>query len=182
MKKILLIIFIASMFIGCGGGAGDTTSSKSTTREKPKEETNTQLTGNSFDMWDYIIPTTNKSLSISSNSEDEAYHATFRSIEENNLVEEIPQYTTDERIVYDKGNNKITVIFYKNDKIIQSYDINRVIRLKEQTIAHSACFLVDHFNTFEVPSNGKTFNDVIEIACGSHSGYYAKGKGEIYKE
>jgi len=180
MKKFLLLFLISFILIGCGGGSSDSTT-KTTTSSKNSSAGS--ISGSSFDTWSYIIPnkTSPESTSISSRSIDgTTYNATFRSIKENNIIEEIPENTDDERIIYEKNNQTIKVKFYKNDKITYQYNMKRYITIGEQTISQSSCMLVNHFDTKSFQS--KTYKDVIEIDCGQHKGYYAKGKGQVYQE
>ena len=182
MKKILTLLILSFILIGCGGG-GETSSSSSSSRDVSENFTDDTISSSTYDTWNYIIPerTSPNSSSISSRSlNGTTYQATFRSIEENNIVEEIPENTTDERVIYEKNNNTISVRFYKNDRVTYSYDMHRFVKIGEQTISNSSCMLVNHFASKSF--NNQTYNDVIEIDCGQQKGYYAKGKGQIYQE
>ena len=184
MKRFVFLFLIPFIFIGCGGG-GSSSDSGSTIYTDNSSEENTpsqNISSNSFDTWEYIVP--NNSLSskaISSKSIDgTSYQATYRSIEPNTIVEEIPQNTTDERVLYEKRDKDIEIKFIKNDIKTYSYAIKRYVSLGEQTIDNSSCMLVNHFNSKNI--NGTDYSDVIEIDCGKHKGFYAKGIGEIYQE
>jgi len=174
MKIILALFMIPLILIGCGGGGGGESSSGFS--GFPSEV----FSGTSYDTWDYIVPQTsqNTTQSISAeNVEGYSYDATFKTIEENSVVEEQPSDATNEKIRYVKKDNKINITFYKDDKAVYQYDMKRYVKIGEQTISDSSCMLVKHYEFY--PTDNPKYNDVIEIDCGPHKGYYAKGKGQI---
>jgi len=186
MKNFFLLFITTIFLIGCGGGGGggDTSTSTSTTTSDVNIPTESYA-GTSFDTWDYIVPNTSTvtTKSISSNSIDgTSYTATFKSIEENSMVEEIPDNTTDERVIYQKENDSISVTFYKNDTKVYDYDMKRYVKVGEPTIENSSCMLVNYLTKYTPPNSSQTYSDVIEIDCGKHKGFYARGEGQIYQE
>ncbi len=176
MRKLIFLFITLFALVGCGGGATEDDSTFD--GNFPSEN----FTGTSYDMWNYIVPdtTTPENTSVSSRGLDTTYNANFRAID-NNTVVEIPVETTDEKVEYKQLDDKISITFKKNDIPTFSYDIKKSVKLQEQTtVKESACMLVNHFETKTV--NGVAYYDVIEIDCGQHKGFYAKGKGEIAQE
>jgi len=182
MKRILLFVTILFFLSACGGGGGSESGSKSTpssTSNKQKTTTYTNSNATTYNLWSYIIPT---SLNVNSfsNRSLESYSAKFREIDRSTIVEK-PKNLADEKIEYQKDANKISVTFYKNDKQVYRYYLKKEVKIGERTtLEDSSCVLVNHFNDLMI--NNKHFKDVIEIDCGQHKGYYAKGFGEIAKE
>jgi len=180
MRNFILLFILTLTLIGCGGGGGGDSTSSTTSSTIPKES----YSGISYDTWEYIVPNTSsmttKSLS-SYNADGTSYNATFRTIEEDSQVEEIPNNgTSDERVVYTKNDTTIKVTFYKNDNIVYSYEMKRSVKMGEPTIDNSSCMLTNHYDSISL--SGSNYQDVIQIACGGHKGYYAKGKGQVYQE
>jgi len=177
MKRFFYILIILFAFVGCGGGGSSTDSGSTFDGNFPSEN----FSGTSYKMWDYVLPdTTPGSNSVSSRKLGTTYHANFRALDTNTVVE-TPEGTTDEKIEYKQSDDKITVTFKKNNRPTFSYEIKKSVQLQEQTtVQESACMLVNHFTSKIV--NGTKYDDVIEIDCGKHKGFYAKGKGEIAQE
>jgi hypothetical protein len=178
MKRFIflfLIPLIPFFLINCGGGSS---TENSFDKNLPTMSSNRV----SYDIWDYIVPSgfiSGKSTS-SQSLDGTTYRATYRIIGPNNIVEEIPENATDEKVVYEENNNTILVKFYKNNNLTYSYNINRSVKVGKQIVANSSCMLANHYDYKYI--NGTKYIDVIEIACGKHKGYYSKRYGEIYQE
>ena len=163
MKQLLLII-LSFLLISCGGGGGGSSSDSGSSFSGVPTENFSEV---AYSMWDYIIndSSTNSSLSGAS--------STFTKIDDTTYEEEL-NGISNEKIRYKKNSSSIHVTFYKNSNETLSYDIKNYVHIGEQTtVSKSACMLVDHYFYY----NG--YYDVIEIDCGKHKGFYAKGKGQI---
>ena len=175
MKRVIVYIFFMIFFIGCGCGGGG---GNSTSLNFPSDN----VGGTSYNSWDYITPNTNpNSTSIESRDiQGDSYSATFRSISPNTKVE-TPANSNGESVEYQNLSDAINITFKKDNNIVYSYKMKKNIRIGDTTtVEDSSCQLVNHFDTYSVGQT--TYQDVIEIDCGKHRGFYAKGKGEIFKD
>ena len=165
IKSIALTTITALFLVGCGGGG---------------EESSTPTTTNvgTYNLWEYMTPSSSdtNTFTLSSNSVDTTYTATY--IVKSNRVEEVANYAPDERTIYEKGANTITVKFEKGGKANGTYALKLTANINDiVTTRSSTCKLTKHLPSFSIAD--KTFQDVIEITCGSTPGYYQKGVGEI---
>jgi len=93
-------------------------------------------------------------------------------------VTEVDDNAPDEKTIYEKKTDRITVSFQKNGQANGSYDMKRYAKINDiVTIKDSDCRLVAHHDLINL--GGKSYEDVIEIDCGNHPGYYQKYAGEI---
>ncbi len=184
MQKILFYIFII-IFTGCGGGGGGDSSqsasndTSSTAQNFPKDKI---VKTTSYETWDYITPNISlQNNSIKSRSMDGTeYSATFRNISNSKKIE-TPITISGESVEYQKLTNSIKITFKKDDKELYSYKMKKTLHIGEiTTIDDSSCELVNHYDSYRV--GVKYYQDVIEIDCGKHRGFYAKNIGEIFKD
>ena len=108
------------------------------------------------------------------------YSATYRAIDGDTIIE-TPSNTSEEKIKYEKLANYIKVTLIKNGQNLYSYNLKKTVKIGESiTQPESSCLFVNSFS--QITLNGKKYNDVIEIDCGKHKAYYAKGEGLVDKE
>ncbi len=176
MKHTILAIIISLLFVGCGGGGGGSDSSRSSKSSIPSDS----FDSNSYQTALYMLPSIS-SDSISSRSiQTTSYSADYRALDSDTIIE-IPQNTPDEKVVYKKTANYINVTLYKDQKPKYSYYLKKTIHLGESiTQPESSCLFVNTFS--KITLNNTTYKNVIEIDCGKHKAYYAKGEGLVAKE
>ena len=168
IKSIALVTLTTLLLTGCGGG------SESSEGDKTPGVTN----NGKYNLWEYMTPSysNTNTFTLSNNSIDSTYKSTYSVT--SNRVTEVADYAKDETTIYEKGSNSITVRFEKGGKANGTYALKLTANVNDiVTIRNSTCKLTNHFETFTLA--GKTFNDVIEITCGSVPGYYKKGVGEV---
>ncbi len=169
IKNIAIATVATLIFIGCGGG-GDSTSGGGTL--------GSQTITKAYNLWDYMVPNSSKTnrFTLSSINGKSNYNTTYTVSK--NRVEEVADYASDEKTIYEKKANKIVVNFTKAGQpngtynLLLSADIGDIVTERKST-----CRLTKHLEIFEL--EGKSFQDVIEITCGNIPGYYQKGIGEI---
>lgn len=169
IKSIALATITTLFLVGCGGGGGDDDGGGlSPVVSNPGK----------YNLWEYMTPSTSNTntFTLSSNSIDSTYTSTYTV--KSNRVEEVADYAQDEKTIYEKGADEIIVRFEKSGKSNGTYtlkltaDINDIVTQRK-----SECKLTRHLDSFKIAE--KTFQDVLEITCGTTPGYYQKGVGEI---
>ena len=168
IKNIALTTITTLFLVGCGGG-GDTGSGGSS-----------PVVSNlgKYNLWEYVTPSTSNTntFTLSSNSVESTYTSTYNV--KSNRVEEIADYAKDETTIYEKGADSILVKFEKAGKSNGTYTLKLTANINDiVTQRKSECRLTRHLDSFKIAE--KTFQDVIEITCGTIPGYYQKGVGEI---
>ncbi len=165
IKSIALTTITALFLIGCGGGGDDTT-------------TSTPVATGEYNLWEYMTPSTSdtNTFTLSSNNVNTTYNTAYSVTR--SRVEEVADYAQDEKTIYEKDADSIIVTFEKAGKPNGTYALKLTANINDiVTTRTSTCKLTNHLNSFSIAD--KTFQDVIEITCGTTPGYYQKGVGEI---
>jgi len=171
IKNIALTTIALVLLAGCGGGGETSTSDKPITQTRIDKK---------YNLWSYMVPTSNSTHTFihTQNGETSSYKTSYTV--KGTRVEEVADYAKEEKTIYEKINDEITVKFEKENKangmykLFMTADVGDVV-----TLRNSSCTLTKHFDTFHVPNSDKSFADVIEITCNKIPGYYQKGVGEI---
>ncbi len=178
-KKTLIFLTILITLLGCGG----TTGSDIQTKTNNSNNNNKTIYTNSgeYALWDYLVPqqsSTNNYIKTTGNTMQK-YQTRY--IKENNTVTESSSDVPNEKTIYTKNSNNITVSFFKDSQPNGHYELHTLVDIGDMvTIKASNCILKRHYDSFSF--EGKTFEDVIAIECGNTPGYYQKGIGEIGQE
>ena len=174
------LILVSLLFTGCGG-AGDSGNSKKETADESKKSTlpaGVGKTDGDYNLWDYMIPkkaTTNNFIETKGDKTT-GYKTTY-SVERNSVTE-VSDYAKNEKTIYTKKRDRITVSFTKDNTPNGAYDLDLTADIGDiVTVLESTCKFIKHYPTKDI--NGKEFKDVIEIKCDEKPGYYQKNVGEI---
>lgn len=167
IKNIAMTTLTALLLVGCGGGASESSPS-------PVSQSVTKA----YNLWDYMVPKSNTENTYThiQGSETSTYNTTL--LVSTNRVEEVVDYAQNEKTIYVKNSDTITVNFEKDGKPNGTYnlllraDIGDVVTKRSST-----CKLTKHYDSFTI--NAKNFEDVLEITCGTIPGYFQKGIGEV---
>jgi len=181
MKKITVLILLSLLILtGCGGGGEES----STNSKNPQTNTSSAIdndvgkTDGKYNLWEYMTPakdTTNNFIETKGDTTS-TYKTTY-SISPT-TVTETSDYAPNERTIYTKKSDRITVSFEKDGTPNGSYDLDLTASPNDiVTIKESTCILTNHYDTVKI--GDKSFTDVIEIKCNDKPGYYQKGVGEI---
>ena len=165
IQKLILTSLTAFLFIGCGGTTGG-------------DDKKPVVVQGKYNLWEYMTPNTSNTntFNLSSNSVDSKYTTTYK-VERNRVVE-VADYAQGEETIYEKFTDKIIIKFKKGGKPNGFYEIKLTANINDViTKRSSSCRLSKHHDNFTIA--GKSFQDVIEITCGSTPGFYQKGVGEI---
>lgn len=189
MKRDISIALLAlALLTGCGGG-GDKADDKDTidTPDNPSITTSISDKGKTdgkYNLWDYMTPQNNGTNNFIETKGDKTneYKTTY-SISKNKVTE-VSDYAQNEKTIYKKKKDRVTVEFLKDEKFNGSYEFNGSYDLHltadidgDVTILTSTCKLTNHFNSKII--NDTKFLDIIEIRCNNKPGYYQKNIGEI---
>lgn len=179
-KNIPALLLSSLLIIGCGGGGDEGT----TTDTTDKSSSNTQLplgvgkTTGEYKLWNYIAPandTTNNFVEMDGDT-TKSYKTSY-SISPSSVTE-TSDYASNEKTIYTKKADRITVSFTKDNTPNGSYDLDLTADIDDiVTVMDSTCKLMKHYDTINI--NDKAFTDVIEIQCNDKPGYYQNGVGEI---
>lgn len=174
MKKNITVLLLAlSLLAGCGGG-GD----KSTPAGDGGSNIKIGKTDGKYNLWEYMVPSADRTNNFIETKDDKTskYKTTYTTT--GDKVTEISDYAQNEKTIYTKRNDRVTISFEKDGASNGSYDLHLTAEKNgDITILTSTCKLSDHFDNKVI--NSKTFLDVIEIICNGKPGYYQKGVGEI---
>jgi major membrane immunogen (membrane-anchored lipoprotein) len=183
MKRNISVALLAlALLTGCGGSKTDDNDgiSNKTIDDPmlPTSITNAGKTDGTYNLWNYMTPKTSTTNSFIETKGDKTNeYTTTYSISEKKVTE-TSDYAQDEKTVYKKKEDRVTVEFLKNDKFNGSYDLHLTADIDgDVTILTSTCKLTEHFDKKTI--SNKDFLDVIEIKCNDKPGYYEKGTGEI---
>ncbi len=176
MKLFIQIVPLSLLLFfntGCGGTAG---------------ESRTETTQNiqSYDkgaiaLWDYLVPETDTTNSYIKTSGDQIEKYRTHYTREADTVTEISEFSKNEKTIYTKTKNNITILFYTDNvengrlELKPTVDIGDIVTIKK-----SDCTLVKKWDNFRFEE--QSFDDVIEIQCGNTPGYYQRGTGEILQK
>ncbi len=163
-KRIMLTTITTLFLVGCGTGGTQTSHTKTGTGQ--------------YNLWEYMTPSNSNTntFKLSSSSVNSTYKSTYSVT--TNRVTEVADYAKDEKTIYEKDSDKIIVRFEKGGKANGTYALKLTANINDiVTVRNSSCKLTHHYPTFSIA--GKSFDDVIEITCGTTPGYYQKGIGEI---
>jgi hypothetical protein len=169
IKNLAFTTTITLFLIGCGGGTTETTNS----------QLGSQSLNKAYNLWEYMVPNSNhtNTFTRSNNNQISSYKTSY-SVLNSSHVEERADYAPNETTIYEKSNNKITIRFQKDGKANGMYELQLGADIGDTvTIRNSTCKLTKHYDNFSIA--GKSFQDVIEITCGTTPGYYQKGVGEV---
>ena len=183
-KSIPSLLLALTLITGCGGGGGAEGSGDT----KPKSDPSSPTTSSNqpgkgkidgeYKLWEYLTPktaTTNNFIETNGDNTD-SYKTTY-SISTSSVTE-ISDYAQNEKTIYTKKADRITVSFTKDGTANGSYDLDLTAdKGDDVTVLTSQCILTEHHDTIKI--NDKSFTDVIEIKCNDKPGYYQKGVGEI---
>ncbi len=173
MKQILLSIIISIFILGCGGGG-------SKDGEGSFSIPGDSYGPTSYSTTSYMLPSLSGNSIQSRSIQTTSYNATYRSINSNTVIE-TPNNTNNEKVRYEKKPDYIKVTLIKNGQDLYSYNLKKTVRIGESiTSPESSCIFVNSFSQKYI--NNNLYNDVIEVDCGKHKAYYAKGEGLVYKE
>ena len=185
MKRDISIALLAlALLTGCGGG-GDKTDGKDIINPSPKDNPTTTTSisdkgkiDGEYNLWDYMTPQNNRINSFVETKGDKTneYKTTY-SINKNEVTE-VSDYAQNEKTVYKKKKDRVTVEFLKDGEFNGSYDLHLTADIDgDVTILTSTCKLTNHFDSKII--NDTKFLDIIEIRCNNKPGYYQKNIGEI---
>jgi hypothetical protein len=180
-KSIPSLLLALTLITGCGGG-GDTGSGDDSSKPTSSPTSNVQLgkgkTDGQYKLWEYITPkkdTTNSFIETTGDT-TQSYKTTYAI--STSSVTETADYATNEKTIYTKKADRITVSFTKDGTPNGSYDLDLTADINDiVTVKDSTCKLIEHYESVKI--NDKTFSDVIEIKCNDKPGYYQKGVGEV---
>jgi hypothetical protein len=180
MKKMIALILLSLLILtGCGGG-----SEGSGSTDNPRNNTNSAVssdvgkTDGKYNLWEYMTPTKNTTNSfVETKGETTSTYKTTYSISPT-TVTETSDYAQNEKTIYTKKSDRVTVSFEKDGTPNGSYDLDLTANIGDMvTIKESTCILANHYDKVKI--SDKYFTDVIEIKCSDKPGYYQKGVGEI---
>jgi len=177
INTLLTAILASILFLtsGCGTTGGDDNNIKAAS-ERSKNYNN-----GSIALWDYLVPagdTTNNYIKTTGET-TKKYRTRFT--READKVTEVSDLSKNEKTIYMKNANDITVLFYTDGaengrlELKPTVDIGDIVTIKK-----SDCKLVKLWDVFHY--GDKDFNDVIEIKCGNTPGYYQRNVGEILQQ
>lgn len=169
IKHIAFASSIAILLLGCGGGSSTTDTGG---------KIGAQSHNKAYDLWAYMVPSSSQTNTFThiSNGKTSTYTTTY-SVSQNR-VEERDDYAQNEKTIYERFSDKITVKFEKDGKPNGMYDLALGADIGDiVTIRNSTCSLSKHYDDFSIAD--KSFQDVIEITCNNIPGYYQKGVGEV---
>lgn len=180
MKKVIALILLSLLILtGCGGGSEGSGNSK-----EPQNNTNSAVnsdvgkTDGKYNLWEYMTPakdTTNNFIETKGETTS-TYKTTYSTSP--TIVTETSDYAQNEKTIYTKKSDRITVSFEKDGTPNGSYDLDLTANITDiVTIKESTCILTNHYDKVKI--GDKSFTDVIEIKCNDKPGYYQKGIGEI---
>ncbi len=176
LKYFIIIASTLLLFTGCGGGGSEGDSGK-VPNDHGSSDSGTPPQG-AYSLWDYLTPSTSKSRSFTYNAPSGTQTYSTHFTVSGDMVTEVDDNAPQEKTVYQKRSDRITVSFQKNGQANGSYDMKRYAKIDDiVTIKDSNCRLVAHHDLISL--GGKRYEDVIEIDCGNHPGYYQKYAGEI---
>ena len=175
IKQILLSMSLSLLILGCGGGGGS--EGGETSASIPSDS----YGPNSYSTTSYMIPSISTDSINTRSIHTTSYNATYRSLDTDTVIE-TPQNSNGESIKYKKIPNYIKVTLRDaNGQDLYSYKLKQTIRLGESiTSPESSCIFVNSFSQKYL--NNTSYKNVIEVDCGQHKAYYAKGEGLVYKE
>ena len=178
-KNITVLLLAFTLISGCGGGDTSTGDSpKGGGDNHSNLEQGKGRTDGKYKLWDYIVPKTDTTNNFieTKGGETNSYKTTYSIA--SSTVTEISDYAKDEKTIYTKKADRITVSFTKDDTPNGSYDLHLTANLKDSvTIKEATCKLIEHHASIKI--NEKTFTDVIEIQCSDKPGYYQRDVGEV---
>ncbi len=185
-RDITLALFLSlALLTGCGGDKPTESEDKITTPSNTqKDKTITSSirdvgkTDGKYNLWDYMTPQSSRTNSFVETKGDvtNEYETTY--LIDKDKVTEVSDYAQNEKTIYKKKTDRVTIEFKKDDEFNGSYDLHLTADIDgDVTILTSTCKLTEHFQSKTI--NKKEFLDVIEIRCNNKPGYYQKGIGEI---
>ena len=176
IKNITLGIFASLLIVGCGaGGETKSSSGSSTSRQQSYAD-------GKYKLWEYLVPSksSTNTFALKTNKNTTSTYKTAYKVNRSEVTE-TSDYAANETTIYTKKENKITVSFQKKSRQNGTYDLKLSADIGDRvTIRPSSCSLKAHYVSKEIAGN--TFQDVIEIQCDGHPGYYQKGTGEVGQE
>ena len=173
IKNITYAALLSLLLVGCGTGV-----SSDNEREGANDPYNENIVVKKYNLWEYMTPNkaNTNTFTLSSNSMSTTYTTNYKVTK--SRVEEVADYAKDEKTIYIRGKNKITVKFEKGGRANGTYDLALTADVGDTvTKRNSTCKFTRYLETFSI--SNKNFKDVIEITCGDVPGYYEKGTGEI---
>ncbi len=178
IKSIPSLLLVLTLITGCGGGSSDEQPTPKQTPTTSSNQLGIGKTDGKYKLWEYVTPktdTTNNFIDTTGDKTD-SYKTTY-SISTSSVTE-TSDYAKNEKTIYTKKADRITVTFTKDGTPNGSYDLDLTADINDDvTVLASQCILTKHFDSIKI--NDKSFSDVIEIKCSDKPGYYQKGIGEI---
>jgi hypothetical protein len=168
------------LITGCGGG-GESGNTVTDAKQSPTSSSNqigVGKTDGKYKLWEYVTPKTDATNNFIETTGDttNSYKTTY-SISTSSVTE-TSDYAQNEKTIYTKKRDRITVSFTKDGTPNGSYDLDLTADIGDDvTVLASQCILTKHFDSIKI--NDKSFSDVIEIKCNDKPGYYQKGVGEV---
>ena len=177
MKRfsIFLSLFLSMLLLGgCGGTTGGSQGGGDYERSQ-------NYNNGAIALWDYLVPASDTTNSyIKTNGTTSQTYRT-RYTREANRVTEVSNLSENEKTIYTKNANDITISFYTDGAENGRLELKPTVDIGERvTIKKSDCRLAKVWDTFHYQN--RDFKDVIEIRCGNTPGYYQRGVGEIAQE
>ena len=180
-KNIFLTTLLTSVVIFTTGCGSTSTESNNDIKSSITSERSKTYNDGSITLWNYLVPANDTTNNYIKTTGTTSKTYTTRFITETNKVTEISDLSENEKTIYIKNTNDITVLFYTDGaengrlELKPTVDIGDIVTIKK-----SDCTLVKYWDVFHYGE--KNFNDVIEIKCGDTPGYYQKDVGEILQK
>ena len=183
MKTVLFLIFLSLAFYGCGGSSSSVASNAYKEKEKLSSFKRPYIAppvGSSYTLSNYLVPQSSSSVTISKEdmqgtilqTQELVYAARGSEV----LVRGAVDSKGDVGYLLEDNNSTLVITLY-HDKKKDSYKLYNFVNLHDRvTRDESGCYL----NAAHASFGG--FEDVLEIACPTGVGYYAKDHGLVIQK
>ena len=177
MKRLLVISFLAYIFIGCGSSSvssGDVENSNI----KTDNTISTIPSDKKYRLYDYLCPSS--SITV------KRYKYKNRVFQSEESLEYIsgPSLTTQRslnnlagQVEYQRAGDTVSISIY-HDNETETFSLNNFLNVGDTiTLKQSQCTLSNFID--ELDYEGHIFRDVLEITCPKSIGYYQKDRGLV---